>query len=769
MLRLGDMKWLKAAVIGLGLLFITTSSVTEAWDNPYPGILAVKQKVKAIGAEHDCDYPSEGWRCQEVQYGTTGYKFEIRYNLAENSPSDHVIFAAGSYFSGLSRDLEGVASIQDTMQAQNVRSYDVQIIGFETITPIPKAPNSSAVLASLVEYISDTYVVGKKVKMITYDYATTLTSYALAYHNLASDVNEVLLLGGPAGFNYKRELYDPWAPSYISAADRMIKVDTWTIIDAIKWINDWKDTPGCDMTYDSSCLGQAELDSASMFSDNDNPFDNVVLSYPTLELHNIIGADDVTWFKDSSKYWYDRVWAKSKTRDVISDVDHFLYSSPEVRKKILFYLGLKDLSAKDVDVVAPTKPAVLKLVDNSIVPGNTLPPHIEITPKGSVDNVGVASYQIYRDGKYIGKAGSSATFRDWSVVAGTTYTYTVKAVDEAGNTSSFSIATPITTAGKAPAGGSPAPNPAVSEKPVIQAAPAYQMEVGKVFAKNDFWITCLDNQDGEIKDDLVVSHNISPIPVKRGDVFTLTIDCIDSDGNVADQKKASLEIVESSVSGNTVGGNANTNLPESGGVDSSPNTVIDSATGLPIVSGSESGNPSQVVTGSENSNVTEGNNVSGVDSSAGGQSGLSGQPGAPKAAPDMSWLYGAAPAKGAVVAGGLVSCGDEGEPKCEFCQAVATIDNVVNWLVRILTTIVTIILMYAGIRMTTSVGNTAAKQAAKSLIYNALIGFAIVLGAWVIIDLLLQSLLVSTNGLTLPWLSNFNCVAFTEKVSTFGG
>ncbi len=66
----------------------------------------------------------------------------------------------------------------------------------------------------------------------------------------------------------------------------------------------------------------------------------------------------------------------------------------------------------------------------------------------STDNVGVTGYEIYRstDGTLGPLLGTSSTsdFQDTTAVAGTTYSYAVKAVDEAGNTSWRSNLTPIT-------------------------------------------------------------------------------------------------------------------------------------------------------------------------------------------------------------------------------------------------------------------------------------------------------------------------------------
>ncbi len=671
----------------------------------YPGVLAPKQNIVALGVERECMYPSEGWMCQDVRYGATGYEFEIRYNMAGLNPSEHVIFAAGSYFSSLSRSLGGSDSLQDILAGQNIRSYDVQIMEYEANNPIVGAPNSSVMVAALVDYISNHYAGGKKVKMITYDYATTLTSYALAYHNLESKVNEVILLGGPAGFNYKYELYNLAAPSYISAADRAIKIDGWTILDAINWINGWQSIPHCtymnwiwDLTSSDHCEGQVELDVASMFSDNNQTFTNVDLLYPGVEIHNIIGSNDVKWFKDSSKYWYDKISPKAKTRDVMPGVDHFVYESNDVINKILERLGIVGVNINNgiiPDATSPTKPTAIILDDKTNVLGGITPPSVAITPQGSKDNVKVHHYEVYRNDNnnntYIGDAYPGVAFRDWSVAGETKYDYTVKAVDTAGNKSVVSDAFSITT-GKLPA--NPAAPISNDEIPWIESTDTYQMGNDQAFSIYDHGVlTCVDNKDGGIKSNITVTHNIPANP--PAGTYQITIDCTDSDGNKAATKTAQVVVVDMSV---------------------------------PVVA--------------PNPNPQPNPNQPAAQPPANGK-------------PDLSWLYGAAKPAGAATPGGLVPCGDEGEPSCQFCHGIDLLENVLDWLVKVLTAIATIIFVYAGVRMVTSVGNASAKQDAKKLIINAATGLVIVLAAWLFIDILLQSLLgANFQG---PW-DDIQCV-----------
>ncbi|MEK8128651.1 hypothetical protein WMW72_12110 [Paenibacillus filicis] len=69
---------------------------------------------------------------------------------------------------------------------------------------------------------------------------------------------------------------------------------------------------------------------------------------------------------------------------------------------------------------------------------------INLAWTASTDNVGVAGYDIYRDGNKVGSFATT-TYSDTGLTASTTYSYTVKAKDAAGNISAASAAASATT------------------------------------------------------------------------------------------------------------------------------------------------------------------------------------------------------------------------------------------------------------------------------------------------------------------------------------
>ncbi len=98
------------------------------------------------------------------------------------------------------------------------------------------------------------------------------------------------------------------------------------------------------------------------------------------------------------------------------------------------------------DTQPPTAPALASAVAKSSL-------EVDLAWSASTDNVGVAGYQILRDGAVLAVVPASPlTYADGSVTAGTTYSYALRAYDAAGNISTPSNVIPVTTP-SAPAGG----------------------------------------------------------------------------------------------------------------------------------------------------------------------------------------------------------------------------------------------------------------------------------------------------------------------------
>ena len=100
-----------------------------------------------------------------------------------------------------------------------------------------------------------------------------------------------------------------------------------------------------------------------------------------------------------------------------------------------------------IDSQAPTVPGNVKATTVPDIHGRD----VRVNWTASSDNVGVQGYGIYRNGTKVADAGGTATaFRDVNVPAGT-YTYTVDAVDSAGNRSARSLSATAVVANDPPA------------------------------------------------------------------------------------------------------------------------------------------------------------------------------------------------------------------------------------------------------------------------------------------------------------------------------
>jgi chitodextrinase len=94
------------------------------------------------------------------------------------------------------------------------------------------------------------------------------------------------------------------------------------------------------------------------------------------------------------------------------------------------------------DTTAPSAPT-------SLAGSATSQTQINLTWTASTDNVGVTGYRVFRNGTQVGTP-TVTSYSDSGLTASTAYTYTVKAIDAAGNLSAASNSTSITTLAPVP-------------------------------------------------------------------------------------------------------------------------------------------------------------------------------------------------------------------------------------------------------------------------------------------------------------------------------
>lgn len=109
---------------------------------------------------------------------------------------------------------------------------------------------------------------------------------------------------------------------------------------------------------------------------------------------------------------------------------------------------------------------------------------------------------------------------------------------------------------------------------------------------------------------------------------------------------------------------------------------------------------------------------------------------------------------------------------CSACNVVYLANGGIKWLIGILFVVFALLLAIAGVKLVTSGGNHHALDEAKSSFTNAIIGFLIILSAWLIVDTIMRALVggegnegeiaqIGTGGRVTGWLfwSNVQCQA----------
>lgn len=95
------------------------------------------------------------------------------------------------------------------------------------------------------------------------------------------------------------------------------------------------------------------------------------------------------------------------------------------------------------------------------------------------------------------------------------------------------------------------------------------------------------------------------------------------------------------------------------------------------------------------------------------------------------------------------------------------VEEIIQWLIGILSIVFAIIFVTAGYKMVTSAGNASAKEGAKKMISNAFIGFVIVLACWLLIDFMIKALVGGSDiGSYGPW-NSVECVDQPQSAINF--
>lgn len=116
---------------------------------------------------------------------------------------------------------------------------------------------------------------------------------------------------------------------------------------------------------------------------------------------------------------------------------------------------------------------------------------------------------------------------------------------------------------------------------------------------------------------------------------------------------------------------------------------------------------------------------------------------------------------------GVIPCGQGNDPSnaCTLCHFIVGINNIVKYGATILISVSAVAIFISGIMYIVSSGNEQAMTAAKGFLGSALKGFAIVLGAWLIVNVTMWVFSYNTSVIDKVNWYTFSC---NTKSSTSG-
>jgi subtilisin family serine protease/chitodextrinase len=151
-----------------------------------------------------------------------------------------------------------------------------------------------------------------------------------------------------------------------------------------------------------------------------------------------VGVDHYTVFQDGSSIGTTANTSYSVTGLSASTTYTFTVKAEDAAGNVSTASNALDVTTQsDADTEAPTAPT-------NLASSNITESSVDLTWDASTDNVGVDHYTVFQDGSSIGTTANTS-YSVTGLSASTTYTFTVKAEDAAGNVSAASNSLDVTT------------------------------------------------------------------------------------------------------------------------------------------------------------------------------------------------------------------------------------------------------------------------------------------------------------------------------------
>ena len=197
---------------------------------------------------------------------------------------------------------------------------------------------------------------------------------------------------------------------------------------------------------------------------------------------------------------------------------------------ILFQAWSGSAHAQTADTTPPTVPGTL----TATAVGNT---SIELTWRRSMDNVGVSGYRIFRNGAVLVTI-TATHYTDTGLAASTTYSYTVRALDAAGNESNPAAAASARTPG--PPAGSDTTPPTAPGTPTATAINSTRIDLSWSASTDAVGVSGyrVFRNGSTTPHATVTATNYSDTGLTASTTYTYTVRAFDAAGNVSNASGA---------------------------------------------------------------------------------------------------------------------------------------------------------------------------------------------------------------------------------------
>lgn len=190
--------------------------------------------------------------------------------------------------------------------------------------------------------------------------------------------------------------------------------------------------------------------------------------------------------------------------------------------------GTGDNCIGSADTVLPTAPTGLSAAAAS-------PSKVNLAWSAATDNVGVTGYVIYRNSAQLTSVGAVTTYSDTSVTSTNTYTYSVKAVDAAGNQGPASNIASATT--PAPVDTTP---PSVPSNLTASAANSNLVNLSWTASSDNVAVTGYKiYRNSTLVGTVMTGLNYADNTVSGNTSYTYVIKAVDAAGNISADSNSS--------------------------------------------------------------------------------------------------------------------------------------------------------------------------------------------------------------------------------------